>query len=256
MEYIDFVNRICACFGLSLLIGFERQWGRHAIGLQTNVLVSLGAFLFASFSTLIQTDGDVTRIAAQVVSGIGFLGAGVIIKDGGNIRGLNTAATLWCNAAIGVLCAGGLLIEATTGCIAILFSNIFLRMITNKLSKSRKVNQEYLFKIKCEDDKELRVRNIISKATKNVNLTLENIETKTIENGMVKETEGDTSIFIYPGYEFKCIDRLITNFHLPESTLIMLVSALAGKEKVMNAYNEAVKERYRFFSFGDSMIIK
>lgn len=68
MEYIDFVNRICACLGLSLLIGFERQWGRHAIGLQTNVLVSLGAFLFASFSTLIQTDGDVTRIAAQVVS--------------------------------------------------------------------------------------------------------------------------------------------------------------------------------------------
>ena len=76
------------------------------------------------------------------------------------------------------------------------------------------------------------------------------------ENGMVKETEGDTSIFIYPGYKFKCIDRLITNFHLPESTLIMLVSALAGKEKVMNAYNEAVKEKYRFFSFGDSMIIK
>ncbi|MEE0726460.1 MAG: S-adenosylmethionine:tRNA ribosyltransferase-isomerase, partial [Clostridium saudiense] len=65
-----------------------------------------------------------------------------------------------------------------------------------------------------------------------------------------------TNIFIYPGYKFKVVDKLITNFHLPESTLIMLVSALAGKEKVMNAYNEAVKERYRFFSFGDSMIIK
>lgn len=75
------------------------------------------------------------------------------------------------------------------------------------------------------------------------------------ENGFVKETEGDTSIFIYPGYKFRCIDGLITNFHLPESTLLMLVSALAGKDYIMRAYEEAVKQRYRFFSFGDAMII-
>ena len=82
------------------------------------------------------------------------------------------------------------------------------------------------------------------------------LETIGDENGFVKAQSGWTNIFIYPGYKFKVVDKLITNFHLPESTLIMLVSALAGKEKVMNAYNEAVKERYRFFSFGDSMIIK
>ena len=75
------------------------------------------------------------------------------------------------------------------------------------------------------------------------------------ENGFVKETEEDTGIFIYPGYKFKCIDGLITNFHLPQSTLLMLVSALAGKEYIMKAYKEAVKEKYRFFSFGDAMII-
>ena len=74
--------------------------------------------------------------------------------------------------------------------------------------------------------------------------------------GKVKPTEGDTQIFIYPGYKFKCIDALITNFHLPQSTLLMLVSALSGKEFIMNAYNEAVKEKYRFFSFGDAMFIK
>ena len=74
-------------------------------------------------------------------------------------------------------------------------------------------------------------------------------------NGMVKETEEDTSIFIYPGYKFKCVDALITNFHLPESTLLMLVSALAGKDFIMGAYEEAVKEKYRFFSFGDAMLI-
>ena len=75
------------------------------------------------------------------------------------------------------------------------------------------------------------------------------------EKGFVKETEGDTSIFIYPGYKFKCIDALITNFHLPESTLLMLVSALAGKDYIMKAYKEAVKNKYRFFSFGDAMFI-
>ena len=75
------------------------------------------------------------------------------------------------------------------------------------------------------------------------------------ENGYVKEVEGDTSIFIYSGYKFKCLDALITNFHLPESTLIMLVSALAGKDFIMQAYEEAVKEQYKFFSFGDAMFI-
>ena len=73
--------------------------------------------------------------------------------------------------------------------------------------------------------------------------------------GMVKPIEGDTEIFIYPGYKFKCIDGLITNFHLPQSTLLMLVSALAGKHFIMKAYKEAVKEKYRFFSFGDAMFI-
>ena len=82
------------------------------------------------------------------------------------------------------------------------------------------------------------------------------LETIGDENGIVKEQSGWTNIFIYPGYKFKVVDNLITNFHLPESTLIMLVSTLAGKENVMNAYNIAVKEKYRFFSFGDAMFIK
>ena len=81
------------------------------------------------------------------------------------------------------------------------------------------------------------------------------LESATGEDGILKAGSGWTEIFIYPGYHFKMIDSLITNFHLPESTLMMLVSALAGKEKIMHAYEEAVKERYRFFSFGDAMLI-
>lgn len=82
------------------------------------------------------------------------------------------------------------------------------------------------------------------------------LESATDENGILQAKSGWTEIFIYPGYKFKMIDALITNFHLPESTLLMLVSALAGKEHIMKAYEEAVKERYRFFSFGDAMFIE
>ncbi len=82
------------------------------------------------------------------------------------------------------------------------------------------------------------------------------LESAATEDGYIPAKSGDTSIFIYPGYKFKAIDCLITNFHLPESTLLMLISALAGRENVMNAYSEAVKERYRFFSFGDAMFLK
>ena len=103
----------------------------------------------------------------------------------------------------------------------------------------------------------------INKAKENGNrvITVGTTSTRTIEsvadeNGKIKAASGWTKIFIYPGYKFKVVDNLITNFHLPESTLIMLVSALAGKENVLNAYNLAVDNRYRFFSFGDAMFIK
>lgn len=82
------------------------------------------------------------------------------------------------------------------------------------------------------------------------------LESVAVKNGCICEDEDDTSIFIYPGYKFKCIDALITNFHLPESTLIMLISAFAGYDNVKNAYNIAVREKYRFFSFGDAMFIE
>ena len=105
---------------------------------------------------------------------------------------------------------------------------------------------------KIINDTKKRGNRVISVGTTSTR-TLETIGN---EEGLVKAQSGWTNIFIYPGYKFKVVDNLITNFHLPESTLIMLVSALANKEYVMNAYNEAVKEKYRFFSFGDSMFIK
>lgn len=81
------------------------------------------------------------------------------------------------------------------------------------------------------------------------------LESAADENGFLKPCSGNTQIFIYPPYKFRCVDALITNFHLPESTLIMLVAALTGREEILNLYKTAVEERYRFFSFGDAMLI-
>ena len=130
------------------------------------------------------------------------------------------------------------------------------RPVKEETVEEHKMHSEHFY-IKEEDC------NKINKAKKNGNRVIavgttscRVLESIADDEGFVKETEGDTKIFIYPGYKFKCIDALITNFHLPQSTLLMLVSALAGKEFIMNAYNEAVKEKYRFFSFGDAMFIK
>lgn len=185
MSYTIFLIRIAISFILSFFIGLERLSGRHATGLRTNVLVCIGAFLFSSYAFSVDAT-DKTRMAAQVVSGIGFLGAGVIMKDGTNIKGLTTAATLWCNAAIGILCSAGLLKEAITGCIFILFSNIFLKYLNYKISTNYNQKETYVFKIRCEQERENKIRNQITKATKNKNIKLTNIEVKTLENGNSK----------------------------------------------------------------------
>src|ERR1700723_648059 len=102
---------VAGCLGAS--IGFERQWRNRLAGLRTNTLVALGAASFVIFEQLIPGESSPTRVAAQVVSGIGFLGAGLIFREGLNVRGLNTAATLWCSAAIGVIAGAGCPLYAT-----------------------------------------------------------------------------------------------------------------------------------------------
>lgn len=134
------------------------------------------------------------------------------------------------------------------------------------LGTFRPVKSEYILEHKMHSEYyELSENDAekINKAKKNGNkiISVGTTSTRTLETigddkGLVKPQKGWTDIFIYPGYKFKVVDSLITNFHLPESTLIMLVSALAGKENIMNAYNIAVENKYRFFSFGDAMIIK
>ena len=131
------------------------------------------------------------------------------------------------------------------------------RPVKEETVEAHKMHSEHFY-IKREDVDKINKakqegRRVIAVGTTSCRV-LESIADE--KTGMVKQIEDDTQIFIYPGYKFKCIDGLITNFHLPQSTLLMLVSALAGKDYIMKAYNEAVKEKYRFFSFGDAMFIE
>ncbi len=197
MEYSEFLYRISVSFILSLLIGLERQIRGRAIGLRTSVLVSIGTFMFVSFSIQLVTT-DVSRIASQVVSGIGFLGAGVILKDGTNIKGLNTAATLWCNAAIGVLCAGGLIIEACIGTCFILFCNVVLRYITQKIhltSNKITIYDDYVLKLNIESEIADKIKEMILDVTENNSIHLNNLEITDVELGRVKISAGFKVLF-------------------------------------------------------------
>lgn len=190
----DFLINLAICFLLSFLIGLERQYRRRIMGLRTTILVSVGAFLFVYLGyfssglhfagSTIQVKNDLSRITAAVVSGIGFLGAGVILKDGTKVRGLTTAATLWCDAAVGALCAYGAVIEACVGAGVVLFANIVLRYINrfvNHSNQTKHTLEEYLInvEISSKDLEELKslVNNFIYDEKLNVyvkNLSINN----------------------------------------------------------------------------------
>ena len=192
MTYLDFLCRISICFVLGLIIGIERQYRRRVAGMRTITLVALGSFLFVSISFL-TNPVDVTRIAAQVVSGIGFLGAGVIIRDGQNIRGLNTAATLWWSAAVGTLTALGFIIEAVIGVLYILVSNIILRIVSKKMMNKIKSNQmeHYSLTVLCDKEKELTIKNMLLQKLRSNQIFIKSFNTSKFEDNKKIETNID-----------------------------------------------------------------
>jgi putative Mg2+ transporter-C (MgtC) family protein len=127
MTWTDFGIRLLVGFFLGVGIGIERQWLRSRAILKTNVLVTLGAAMFVMLSIMTPGDASPTRISAQIVSGVGFLGGGVILREGASVRGTNTAATLWCAAAIGTLVGSGYFVQAYLGTFAVVGANLLLR---------------------------------------------------------------------------------------------------------------------------------
>lgn len=148
---LEFIIRIGVCLLLSILIGSERQYRNGVVGLRTNVLVAIGSFMFNYVAFCVSGNHDFTRMGAGIVSGMGFLGAGIIIQENNRVKGLNTAATLWCVSAIGVLTSSGMLFESCVGTFLVLFSNIILRLISffvmNKIKN--KLKEKCILRVSC-----------------------------------------------------------------------------------------------------------
>ncbi|WP_242579455.1 MgtC/SapB family protein [Streptomyces sp. MST-110588] len=167
-------GNIAAGLGFGAVIGLERQWRARMAGLRTNALVAAGSALFVllsqyGFAAATSTTGyDGSRVAAQIVSGIGFLGAGVIMRDGLNVRGLNTAATLWCSAAVGALAGTGLYAVAALGTAGVVGANLVLRPLGRRLDREpgggAEVATDYYFEAVCTEPEEAHIRALVVQA--------------------------------------------------------------------------------------------
>ena len=165
MPWTEYTFRIVLALIFGALIGLERQWRQRRAGLRTNALVSTGSAAFVTVSAMIVGDNSPTRIAAQVVSGIGFLGAGVILREGLNVRGLNTAATLWCSAAVGTLVGLGFLIPALITTATVVAANIILRPLGDRINRQKQSAQEapvcYRLQATCLNHDEDYIRSLL-----------------------------------------------------------------------------------------------
>ena len=178
---------LAVALGLSAVIGFERQWRNRLAGLRTNTLVSLGAATFVIFAAVVPGDASPTRVAAQVVSGIGFLGAGLIFREGLNVRGLNTAATLWCSAAIGVLAGGGYLLYATVATGFVVFVNLLLRPIVNFINRqpltSTELEISYIVSLTCRSPDEAQLRALLLQGLAGSGFSLRRLDSSDVDGG-------------------------------------------------------------------------
>jgi putative Mg2+ transporter-C (MgtC) family protein len=165
MDTITF-HAFCANAGAAALmgtaIGIERQCGQHPAGLRTNALVAFGGCLFVSVPQLLGGAPTASHLAGQLATGVGFLGGGVILREGVNVKGLNTAATLWCSAAVGALAGGGLLLEALIGTLGVLILHLSLRpvgdWITRRLRRAKNVETIYRLRVVARAGQDATVR--------------------------------------------------------------------------------------------------
>ena len=185
MLWHQFAIRLALTLLLGAFIGAERQWRQRMAGLRTNALVAAGGAMFVMLSALAAHPDDSFRIAGQVVSGIGFLGAGVILRNGLNITGLNTAATLWCSAAIGTLAGSGMYGSAITGTVAIIAANVCLRPIGKALNRgtgTADADITYLFRITARTDKEAHMRALLLHSLSGQPLLLKSLKSDDVDH--------------------------------------------------------------------------
>jgi len=185
-----FAARAAVALVLGAAVGLERQWRQRMAGLRTNALVALGAALFELFAVLLtgQPGVDPTRIAAYVVSGIGFLGAGVILRDGVSVRGINTAATIWCSAAVGVLAGAGYLPAAVIAAGLVLLAHLGLRPVARRVDRlpattETEVETIYSFRAVCRAADEAHIRALVVQALARDDFVLRSVRSEDLDHG-------------------------------------------------------------------------
>jgi putative Mg2+ transporter-C (MgtC) family protein len=183
MDLVAITTRLVIALLLGSAIGFERQWAQKMAGLRTNALVALGASGFVVFSALIG-QGDPTRVAAQVVTGIGFLGAGIILREGVNVHGLNTAATLWCSSMVGTLAGGGFLGPSAIAAGMVIATNLLLRRLVRQINwrviSARDNEAHYSVEVTCSGVEEAHTRSLLLHALSQAGLGLRRLESDDI----------------------------------------------------------------------------
>jgi|ERR1700726_4737913 putative Mg2+ transporter-C (MgtC) family protein len=179
-SWLELVIRLGSALVLGTAIGAERQWRQRTAGLRTYALVSIGAALFVLLAPLSGVREEATRVAAQVISGVGFLGAGVLMRTGLSVHGLNTASTIWCSAAIGVLAGSGFFAAAVLGTAFVLIINIFLRPLAEWIGRHSKKESEhtiqYSVQLLCRGRQESRVRTLLIQLLTGSPLILHEVE--------------------------------------------------------------------------------
>jgi putative Mg2+ transporter-C (MgtC) family protein len=195
-DLFDTAAHLAAAVALGALVGLERQWRQRLAGLRTNTLVALGSASFVVFADLFGgADASPTRVAAQVVSGIGFLGAGIIFREGANVRGLNTAATLWCSAAIGLFAGHGAVIEAALVAVLVIAVNVLLRPLTGLINRQPAAGAEgeprFLVTTVCRAEAEAHVRALMLQGFSSGGLRLRRLDSADIEDSSRVEVEAE-----------------------------------------------------------------
>ena len=184
--------RLFAALALGAMIGIERQWRQHHTGLNTHALVALGAAAYSALPAILDVSADI-RMGGQVVTGIGFLGAGLILRDGLNIRGLITAATVWSTGAIGVLAGYGFILQAAEATALIILTNVALPRLGRVLERYTPAREEverfYVIELKCPAREEAEVRASLLQAMRVRKLRLHSLESHAIEGGTSVEVE-------------------------------------------------------------------
>lgn len=214
---LDFLFRLSLAVVLGALIGIERQVSHHTAGLKTNALVATGSALFVMLAGNPEQHPEAySRIAAQIITGMGFLGGGVILRDGMHIRGLTTAATLWCAAAVGTLAGAGGTRRAMMGCVAVLAVNIFLKPISRRIGedslRGEGVSYHFRIRITCRRGEEQSIRRDVLDMVQQQHFIVQAVKTQTIN---ATEMELSAEFYSKPGVEVE-LDSLVSPFSARE----------------------------------------